>query len=347
MSNLPTLLTSLSSIPGPSGFEHDVARRAVELMRPLTDEAYVDGFGNACGILRGTQPGAARIVIAAHLDEIGFIATGVEQGFLRFSTIGSVDPRMLPGREVTVMTDPPIPGVITCLPPHVLSEEEMDLAFPREDLFIDVGFFHEETVTRIPVGTPAVYRAGCFPLGEDLFCGKAMDDRACFCAGLLALEMLQNAALPHDVVLLGTTREETNFGGAKTGTFALDPDVCLALDVTHAETPDGGPKNTDCVLGGGPAVGYGPNMTSRIRDALIAAANAENIDIQREVMPGKSYTDAWEMQVSREGIPTAILSLPTRYMHTPMETISLSDLRAMADLLVAFLKQPHGEEVAE
>ena len=344
MSDVVNMLETLSFIPGPSGFEADVARFAVDLMKPFVDEAYIDTFGNAVGIRRGNRPDGRRIVMAAHLDEIGFMTTGIEQGFLRFITVGGVDPRMLPGRELTILTDPPVIGVITCLPPHVLSEEDMDKSFPVDELFIDTGLPHDEAVEKIPVGTPAVYRARCFPLGEDLFCGKAMDDRSCFCAGLLALQQLQAHDLAHDVVLLGTTREETNFGGAKTGTFALNPDVGLALDVTHAETPDGGPKNSDCVLAGGPVVGFGPNMTPWVRDALFSAAKRENIAVQREVMPGKSYTDAWEMQIAREGIPTAILSLPTRYMHTPMETISLYDLRNMAALLAAFLKQPGWED---
>lgn len=344
MTDLRSLLKALSDMAGPSGFEGDVARYAAELMKPLTDEAFVDPFGNAIGIRRGKGPDARRILLSAHLDEIGFIVTGTEDGFLRFAPIGSIDPRMLPGRDLTILTDPPSSGVITCLPPHVLRDEEMDHSFPMEDLRIDAGLSQTEALNKIPVGTPAVYRSGCFPLGKDAFCGKAMDDRACFAAALLALEKLKGRELIHDIVLMGSAREEISHGGAATGTFSLEPDLCIAVDVTHAETPDGGPKNTDCVLGGGPAVAFGPNNTPWVRDRLLLLADHKKIPVQRIVMEGKSYTDGWEMQIAREGIPTCVLSLPTRYMHTPMETISVKDTEALAALLAALMEDPGWED---
>jgi endoglucanase len=119
--------------------------------------------------------------------------------------------------------------------------------------------------------------------------------------------------------------------------------LCIAVDVTHAETPDGGPKNTDCVLGAGPAVAFGPNHTPWVRDRLFSLAAQKEIPTQRIVMEGKSYTDGWEMQISREGIPTCVVSLPTRYMHTPMETISVQDIESLADLLAAFMEAPGWE----
>ena len=343
MTDIRSKLEALSSLSGPSGFEAEVVGAAVELMSPFTDEAYVDVFGNAVGILRSEKPNAKRILFSAHLDEIGFIVTGAEEGFLRFASIGSIDPRMLPGRELTIMTDPPVFGIITCLPPHVLSAEEMDQSFPMEELRIDAGLSQEDALREIPVGTPAVYRAGFFSLGKDAVCGKAMDDRACFLAALLALEKLDKKELEQDIVLLGSTREEIDHGGAAVGTFSLDPDLCIAVDVTHAETPDGGPKHTDCVLGEGPAVAFGPNHTPWVRDRLFSLAKQKKIPTQRIVMEGKSYTDGWEMQISREGIPTCVVSLPNRYMHTPMETVSVKDIEALADLLAAFMEAPGWE----
>ena len=341
MKDLRALLKTLSDLPGPSGFEGAVVRCAVELMKPLTDEAYVDAFGNAVGIRRAAKPGAKRILLSAHLDEIGFIVSGAEEGFLRFSPIGGIDARMLPGRELTILTDPPAFGIVTCLPPHVLSAEEMDQSFPMEDLRIDAGLTQEEALAKIPAGTAAVYRASGFPLGKDAFCGKAMDDRACFAAALLALEKLAGKALEQDVILLGSVREELGSQGAKSGTFALEPQLCVAVDVTHAETADGG-RRTLIVCSAGFA-GFRPQQQPLGRDRLLALAEQKQIPVQREVMEGDSCTDGWEMQVSREGIPTSILSLPTRYMHTPMETVSLKDIEALADLLAAFLEAPGWE----
>ena len=134
---------------GPSGFERAVAEQAVELMRPYVDEAAVDRFGNAIGVRLCGRPGAKKLLLDAHLDEIGLIVTGVEEGFLRFRTIGGVDPRMLPDRELTVMTQPPILGVVACLPPHVLQAEDMKKSIPIDDLRVDVGMSQEQAEAAI------------------------------------------------------------------------------------------------------------------------------------------------------------------------------------------------------
>ena len=201
-----------------------------------------------------------------------------------------------------------------------------------------------EAKERIPVGTPATFRKTCFALGEDKFCGKSLDDRSCFIALLLALELVKGKQLDTDIYILGSTREETNFGGATVGAFALNPDACIAVDVTHAQTPDGGPKNQDCKLGLGPSVGIGPNMTRHMTKHLFEIAKEKNIAVQNEVMEGKTYTDGWVMHIAREGIPTSILSLPMRYMHTPVETISICDIENLAKLLAAFSENPSWEE---
>lgn len=341
--NIKETLERFSSLSGPSGFEQTVSQYAVNLMESSVDEAYVDRFGNAVGILRCGKPDAKKLLFAAHLDEIGLISTGVEDSFIHFTTIGGVDSRMLPNRELTIMTDPPLFGVVACLPPHVLSKEEMDQSISISDLRIDAGLSETEAKERIPVGTPITFRKACFSLGEDKFCGKSLDDRSCFTALLLAVELLKGKQLDADIYILGSTREETNFGGATVGAFSLKPDACIAVDVTHAQTPDGGPKNQDCKLGLGPAIGIGPNMTRHMTKRLFEIAKEENIPVQNEVMEGNSYTDGWVMHIARESIPTAILSLPMRYMHTPVETISICDIENLAKLLAAFSKNPGWE----
>lgn len=344
--NIRETLESFSSLCGPSGFEQTVSNYAVNLMKPLVDEAYVDRFGNAVGILRCGKSDAKKLLFAAHLDEIGLIATGVEDGFIHFTTIGSVDPRMLPNRELTLMTDPPLFGIVACLPPHVLSKEEMDQSIPIEDLRIDVGLSPSETERRVPVGTPITFRKASFALGEEKFCGKSLDDRSCFISLLLMIELLKNKSLDADLYILGSTREETNSGGATVGAFSLKPDACIAVDVTHAQTPDGGPKNRDCMLGMGPVIGMGPNMARHMTKRMFDKAKEKNIDVQIEVMEGNTYTDGWVMQIAREGIATSIVSLPMRYMHTPVETISVCDIENLAKLLAAFSEDPSWGESA-
>ena len=202
-------LEQLCSIPAPSGFETPAAQAALELLRPLVDEAWIDKMGNVVGVRRCGKEGARKLLLDAHLDEIGFIVTGHQDGFLRFAPLGGVDPRMLPDRELTILSDPPAYGVVACLPPHIQSREDMDQAIPIKDLFLDVGLTQEEAQYRIPVGTPAVYRTGCRNLGDKLLCGKALDDRACFAVLLDTAEQLKDAELDVDLYLLGSRRRPT------------------------------------------------------------------------------------------------------------------------------------------
>ena len=150
------MLLELCSLPGPSGFERPVALKAAEFIRPYMDEVTIDRMGNLLGVRRCGIPGAKSILLDAHLDEIGLMVIGSEEGFLRFRTIGGVDPRMLPDREVTILTDPPLFGVVACLPPHVLQAGEADKSVPIPELFIDTGLTQEQVEQLVPAGTPCV-----------------------------------------------------------------------------------------------------------------------------------------------------------------------------------------------
>lgn len=334
---LREMLTALCPLPGPSGFERPVALRAAELLRPYVDDVKIDRMGNLIGVRRCGIPGAKSILLDAHLDEIGLIVIGSEDGFLRFRSIGGVDPRMLPNREVTILTDPPLFGVVACLPPHVLQAGEADRSVPLEELYIDTGLTQEEVEKQIPAGTPCVFRDSCFALGEKQMCGKAMDDRACFVTLLRAAQMLQDKKLDVDLYILGSTREEISHGGAAVATWAVAPDCCIAVDVTHGKTPDS-PKYRTNDLGGGPSVGIGPNMTRWMTERMIAKAKEADIPIQYDVMAGATGTNGWDMQIAREGVATHVLSLPLKYMHSPVETLDLSDVEAVAALLAVFVE---------
>ena len=332
-------LERLCTCTAPSGFEGPAAAVAAELLRPLVDEVSIDRMGNVLGVRRSKTPGAPKLLLDAHLDEIGLIVTGVEDGFLRFRSIGGVDPRMLPGRELVVLTDPPLRGLVAC--PAGGDENK---SVPLNELYVDVGLSQEEAERAVPVGTPMVYRAGCFPLGEDQMCGKSMDDRACFVTLLRAAELLRDKELDVELHILGSTREEVSGAGAVVGTWAVAPDFCVAVDVTHGKTPDG-PADKTFELGGGPAIGVGPNMTRWMTERMIAKAREHSIPYQLEVMSGHTGTNGWEMQISREGVATSVLSLPLKYMHTPVETLSLADMEGVAQLLAAFTENLGKEAV--
>ena len=332
-------LERLCTCTAPSGFEGPAAAVAAELLRPLVDEVSIDRMGNVLGVRRSKTPGAPKLLLDAHLDEIGLIVTGVEDGFLRFRSIGGVDPRMLPGRELVVLTDPPLRGLVACP-----AGGDEDKSVPLNELYVDVGLSQEEAERAVPVGTPMVYRAGCFPLGEEQMCGKSMDDRACFVTLLRAAELLRDRELDVELHIMGSTREEVSGAGAVVGTWAVAPDFCVAVDVTHGKTPDG-PADKTFALGGGPAIGVGPNMTRWMTERMIAKAKEHGIPYQLEIMSGHTGTNGWEMQISREGVATSVLSLPLKYMHTPVETLSLADMEGVAQLLAAFVENLGKEAV--
>lgn len=339
----PQILGRLCALSGPSGFEKTVAEAAGSLLRPLTDEVYVTRLGSVVGVRRCGRENAKKLLLDAHLDEIGFIVTGHEEGFLRFAPLGGVDPRMLPDREVVLLTDPPVFGVVACLPPHVQSGEDMDKSLPIKDLYIDVGLSREEAERRIPVGAPAAYRGGCTTLGEGLLCGKALDDRAGFAVLLDALERLKDKKLDVDLYVLGSTQEETHSTGAVTAAYEIAPDWCVAVDVTHGDSPDAS-KNETFPLGKGPVIGVGPNCARWMSGRLKTLAKELELPVQLEVMSGSSGTNAWPIQVSREGVATAVLSIPERYMHTPVEVVNKQDLEDTARLLAAFVERLGEEE---
>ena len=336
--NYERTLGTLCALSGPSGFEGAVVQAAAELMKPLVDEVFFTRLGSVVGVRRCGRENAQRLLLDAHLDEIGFLVTGHEEGFLRFAPLGGVDPRMLPDREVVLLTDPPIHGVTACLPPHVQTAADMDKALPIRELFFDVGLSQEEAQRRIPIGTPATYRGGCGPLGADLFCGKALDDRAGFAVLLDVLERLRDKTLNLDLYVLGSTQEETHASGAITAAYALAPQMCVAVDVTHGDSPDASKQET-FPLGGGPVIGVGPNCAKSMSGYLKALAKQLDMPVQIEVLAGHSGTNAWPIQISQEGVATAVLSIPQRYMHTPVEVVSRQNLEQTALLLAGFVER--------
>lgn len=338
------VLETLCSARGPSGFERPVAEKAVELMRPLMDEANIDRFGNAVGVRLCGKTGAPKLLLDAHLDEIGLMVTGTEDGYLRFRSIGGVDPRMLPNREVVILAGTPLYGVITAPQGGTLGGEEAEKAVPISELRIDVGMGQEDAESAVPVGTPVVFRSDVFPLGEREICGKSMDDRSCFAILLRAVELLRDKTLDVDLYVMGSSREEVSGAGAKVGTYGIHPDYCIAVDVTHGKTPDG-PKERSCMLGEGPAIGVGPNMTRWMTERMTAKAKELGIPYQLEVMEGHTGTNGWHMQIVREGIATSVVSLPLKYMHSPIEVLDIEDIERTAALLAAFAQDLGREAV--
>ena len=332
------IITELCSMAGPSGFEDSVALRAKEILAEYMDKVNIDVMGNVIGVKKCGKENAPKLMFDAHIDEIGFIVTGIEEGFLKISTIGGVDPRMMPACEIMLMTEPPIYGIVGTMPPHVLTPKEQEEAVKIEDMFVDIGLSQEEAEKAVPLGTPGVYKTGAVEFGENLICGKTLDDRACFACLVRAAELLKDADLNVDLYIMGSTQEEVGLRGATTGAFSVYPDYAVAVDVCHAKTPDCKTWHT-MDLGGGAAIAIGPNMNRAFTKKITDIADEKGLKYQIEIAPGgSSGTNTSVIQTTREGVCTALLSLPLKYMHTPVEVISLDDAESTAQILAELAK---------
>ena len=333
---LKDTIIELCALSAPSGFEDRAYSKISGLLLPYVDEIKTDPMGNLIALRRCGHPNAKKLMLDAHMDEIGMIVTGYDKGFLRFANLGGIDPRMLPAREIKLLTNPPLYGVIDTMPPHALSAEDMDKSIDADKLFIDVGLSEEETKRRIPLGTPAVFAGGVSCLTDNILCGKALDDRACAAIILKTMEELSSKTIDVDIYCLISTQEELGMRGAITGTYGINPDYAVAIDVTHAATPDS-KKGETMEMRKGAAIGVGPNMNRNISSELLSIAGEKNIPFQIEVMSGNTGTNGWVIQVAREGVSTAVVSLPIKYMHTPVETMDITDAETIVSLLTEFI----------
>lgn len=336
--DVKAMLRQLSEASGVSGYEDEVRSLVSERMRALADEVRVDAMGNVIALHRGytAQGCGPSVMLAAHMDEIGLMVTAVEKGFIRFTPVGGFDDRVLLGQEVTVYGRRPLPGVIGSRPPHVLSSNERNKVIPREQLLIDVGLPPAEVEALVRTGDLITIRRSLVELRNELVASKAFDDRACVAVILVCLEVLQGMRHTWDVYAVATVQEEVGLKGAMTSTFAIMPTVGIALDVTFGSQP--GVSDAEAMeLGKGPTIAFGPNIHPAVFERLKSTAQAHEIPYQVEPIPAATGTDAWAMQVTRAGIPTGLVSIPLRSMHTSVETISVKDVERAGRLLAHFI----------
>lgn len=337
--NIRAVLKELCAIPGPSGFEEAVVERAKELLEPYMDETWVDTPGNLIGVKKCGKPSAEKLLIDAHIDEIGFVVTAIEEGFLRFSALGGLDARFLPSAGVTVMTEPVIDGVICVLPPHILRPEDTERVTKIDDMFIDIGLSQEEAERLIHVGTAGVLTGRARDFGENAICSKALDNRAGFTAVLSALEQIKDISLDVDLYVMASVEEEIGVRGAGPGAFAISPDYCIVVDIGETKTPDTTEYETPEKMGGGVIVARGPNMNRAFTDMIIKLAKRNGIAHQISVIPGgKSGTSATEIQISQTGVATAFMAIPLKYVHSANEVVLLDDIESTAKLLCESIK---------
>ena len=331
---LKTMLRELCLASGVNGCT-EAADVAEKLLSAFTTDIHRDRLGNVWGRLSSDAPNAPTLLLEAHIDEIGFTVTQIdEQGFLRVAPCGGVDNRALSAAPVTVMCDPPCNGVFCATPAHLAKD---DALLPElTERGIDVGMSCEEAKAHIPLGTRAVFAAHFEELLNERVCAKALDDRAGVAAVLYMLSMIQGQTLPIDLVVAFCVQEELGLRGSKTAAYGIRPDAAIVVDVSFAHTPDAD-KAFCGVLGGGVMLGVSPVLDVTMTDTLRELAETQDIPLQCEVMGGTTGTDADAVSLTAEGIPTALLSIPLRYMHTPAEVVSLRDVEAVARLMAAFV----------
>jgi endoglucanase len=352
-------LQKLSEASGVSGYEHAIRDLVIEEFRPLVDEISVTKMGSVIALKRGTRNGSEKspvpkVLIEGHMDEIGLMVTDIDHGFLRFTQVGGFDVRVLVAQEVMVHAKKELHGIIGSRPPHVLTDEERKQVIPMRDLFIDVGLPEDQVRKLVQVGDLITIYRKMLSLNGNLVSGKAFDDRAALVAVAEGLRHLSTTKHSCDVYAVANVQEEIGLRGAVTSAFQVNPDVAIAIDVTHAEQPNGSEINA-VPLNAGMGIAVGPNMHPLVHQKLTEVAKANEIPYQVTAYSGDTGTNAWAMQVVREGIPTALIEVPLRYMHTSVETISVGDLERIGRLLSAFaasmddkfLKELKGERLED
>lgn len=343
---LTAFLKALSEASGVSGYEAGVGELVRAQFAPCADEIRSDALGNLIAFRKGTGPEPRRrIMLAGHMDEIGLMVTQLEGAFLRFTQVGGFDVRTLPGQEVTVHGRRQLHGIIGCRPPHVLSAADQGKVTPMEELFIDVGMEAEDLAKTVRTGDIVTLASGCVELKNDRLAGKAFDDRAAVGAIALCLEELARTGHHWDVYAVATVQEEVGLRGAMVAAYGTTPDIGIAIDVGFAKQP--GFDGFDAIeLDKGPALAIGPNIHPKLFDAIKKVAEDQEIPYQTSVCPRGTGTDANAIQITREGIATALLSLPERSMHTPAETICVRDVARTGRLLARFIQSLGADSLA-
>ncbi len=338
------LLQTLTETPGPSGNEQAIARVVEEWWQPYASRFVRDHVGNLMAIKEGSGPSPRRsILLAAHMDEIALMVFQIVSyngnGFLRVSNVGGVDIRHLYGQLVVVHgRNRNFHGVLGSLPGAMLPEDRRDKPFGYEELVVDVGLPLAEVEAEISVGDFISFRQPLRKLLNGRIAGKALDNRASVAAVTLCLEYLSQRSHSWDVVAVATVQEETRLLGAFTSAHSQQPDAAIAIDVTFGKGPGANDSGT-FEVGGGPVLDLGPNVHTGMFKALKKTAESLEMTIDTGTHGRASGTDAFGVQVARSGIPTGLISIPLRYMHTMVESVALKDVERCGRLMGEFIAQ--------
>jgi tetrahedral aminopeptidase len=333
-------LKDLLETPSPSGYEIDAARLWRGRVKDSVDELITDVHGNSIAILNPTAK--FKFMLAGHIDEIGLMIIHIDdKGFIYTSQIGGMDPSLLIGQRVKIITSSgPVFGVIGRKAIHLMKPEDRKKCVEMTDIWVDIGAdSKEDALKRVSIGDPMVVDVAVRDLSDDKIVSRATDDKAGAYVVAEVMRKLSKRRLKICVAGVATVQEEIGLRGATTSSYSINPDAGIAIDVNFAsDHPDTDPKKTGEVrVGGGPNLHRGPNMNPILQEHLFKIAKKHKIEYQLTGNPRGSGTDANAMQLCRGGVATTLISVPNRYMHTPVEVISRSDLDNVVKLIVEFL----------
>ncbi len=337
-------LEELVNIYAPTGAEEPVQRVYRKNLKDIAESLEKDVMGN---VSAGLNPnGPLRIMLAGHCDEVGFQVRYIdEKGFIYVDALGGVDAHIVPGHRVKILTNNgEILGVIGRKAIHLVKPDERKKVTPLKDQYVDIGVSTKEEVEKlgIRIGDPIVFTQTYAHLGnQGVVVSRCFDDRIAVFIIAETLRLLKNEKFDAAVFGVSTVQEEIGTRGAITSTYGINPDVGIALDVSHAsDSPDVQEKEIGVAkLGGGPILVRGPNINPKLFDLLVETAEAENIPYQIKAAPRPTGTDARSIQMTRGGVATALIGIPNRYMHTMSETVHLDDVDAIVRLLIATIKK--------
>lgn len=338
------LLRKLSEAYGPPGYEDEIRQIMIKELEKVADEVHVDNLGNVIAVHKGNNP---KIMLAAHMDEVALLITHIDKnGFLRFHVLGGIDPRVLYSQEVVIKTENEVVhGYIGAKPPHLLKPEERKKVPDIDQLFIDIGASSKEEVEKlgVSIGSTATFVPRFKELKNNRVMGKAFDDRAGCTALIEVMRKIKHS--PCTVYAVATVQEEVGLRGARTATWQVEPDIGLAIEGTTASDTPGTPEHlTSTKVGWGPAITIADKSMvthPKILRRLIEIAKENNISFQfkRTVSGG---TDAGSIHLTKKGIPAGVVSVPCRYIHSPLSILDLNDLENAIRLVDAFVRSYEG-----
>ena len=333
--NSKEVLKKLCLADSPSGRENWLYPTIEEIFKPFGEIS----MGNLNNVyIHKKGKGRGKIMLMAHADEVSLMVTEIsERGFLKFQGIG-VDPKVLISQEVIVHGKKDIRGIIGIKPPHLMNDEEKDKPTLIEDLFIDTGFSDETLKEIVKVGDYVTISRKFYELLNNNVTCKAIDDRAGIAAMQVCAKELQRINHDAQVYFVCSCQEEVGHRGAKVACYDIKPDIGIAIDVTF-DSGELGDMDRENKIGKGPSICIGPNVHPKVRKKLIEIAKEYDMKYQVEVESGNTGTDAWDIQIAGQGVPSLIISIPIRYMHTSVEVINIDDIKNTGRLVAKFIEK--------